>query len=235
MAVKSKVAAPSSKITAPSTVSTITTPTVGTGIIATTTGASATLPLGNKKPAGFRLKLQQMVAGLQAVLANNSSIPSTGATPLTKSQMVTALTVGLTDYAAIDSVENADILARKQLATDLPGVKAYYAQVREALQMFYGKSNPQLGQFGLVVAKARAKQSPEELIAASTKRTQTRGMRNTMGPKQKAQIQYVGKVAVTATPTVAGAAAPAASNAAAPAQIAAPVAVVPAIQVVKSS
>ena len=33
--------------------------------------------------------------------------------------------------------------------------------------MFYGKNNPQLGQFGLVVAKARAKQSPEELCCCS--------------------------------------------------------------------
>jgi hypothetical protein len=241
MAVKSKVAAPSTKITAPSTVSTITTPILGTGIIATTTGASAMLPLGNKNATGFRLKLQQMVAGLQAVLANNSAIPTTGAAALTKADMLTKLTVGLTDYATIDSLENADILARKQLATDLPGLKAYYAQVREALQVFFGKTNPQLGQFGLVVAKPRAKQTPEELLVANTRRTQTRGMRNTLGAKQKAAIQFQGQVAVTATPSSTSAAAAAASPAAALAQSAQPAAVAapaqpavdPVLQIVK--
>ncbi len=183
-----------------------------------TASPPSSLALGTKEPKGFRLKLQQMVAGLSAVIPDSTSIPTLQAGTLTKADMVSQLTQGLTQYAAVDDAEITLTQARASLTGDLPALKAYYDQVKEALKLFFGKNSLMLAKFGLVVAKPKAPLTPEQQLAANARNKQTRGLRHTAGPKQKAQVQFQGQVAVTATvsgtpSTVAPATAPAQDSA----------------------
>ena len=63
---------------------------------------------------GFRLKLQQILAGAQAVIPDGSSITTTGGS-MTKAQVVKKLTDDLSEFQAVDAGVTALGVARVQL------------------------------------------------------------------------------------------------------------------------
>jgi hypothetical protein len=148
-----------------------------------------------KTPKGFRLSLQQMLAGLQAVIPDGSSLPTTGGS-LTKADMVKRLSDGMSEYLAIDAEVTALGKARLQLRDDLPALQAYYVEVKESLLLYFGKRSPQLAQFGLAPQKLRKPLTSEQKVARAEKARATRQLRHTGGVRQKAAVQYEGAVDV---------------------------------------
>jgi len=182
-------------------------------------GLSATTVPQTKPATGFRLQLQQMLTGLQTVLPSDASLVApagSNTATLPVATLIQQVQAGLADYSAVDSAELALTQTRAQLDADLPTAKAQFAAMRAALVFFFGAKSLQLAQFGLKPQKAPTPMSPEAKVAAVVKRSQTRAIRHTLGPKQKAQLKFTGQVAV-ATQVSAPAAVPAAPASAAPA------------------
>jgi hypothetical protein len=194
-----------------------TVPIVGTlGSVGTSTA-----PPQSRPPKGFRLKMQQFLAGAQSVLPAGSSLPGINAAPMTQASIVAELNTGLSAYGAVDAQVTALKTTRAQLQAQLPGLRTYCEQLRNALVAFFGSSNPQLEMFGLT-PKSKATKTLVEKISAVTLGQQTRVMRGTKGAKQKSKIKASGSVVVSTSVSATGTAAPAAGAPGASAQAAVP-------------
>jgi hypothetical protein len=157
-------------------------------------GSGGTAPAKTVK--GWRLKLQQMLAGIEAVIPEGSSLPTTGGS-LAKVEMVQRLSDGMSEYLAIDTVVTALGKARLQLRDDLPALQSFYTEVKDALLLYFGKRSPQLTQFGLAPQKSRKPLTSEQNVARAVKARATRQLRHTGGVRQKAEVQYQGQVDVS--------------------------------------
>jgi hypothetical protein len=201
----------------------------GSGGATTQNTGSPPPTAATKAPTGFRLQLQQMLAGIQAVIPDGSSIPGQQGTMLAKADIVSQLGADLGEFNTVDSQELGLKQARTQLIADEPAMRTYYNMLKTSLVLFYGKGSPQLAQFG-VSAKLRRPSTPAEDLARAAKAKQTRTLRHTAGAKQKAQLQFQGTVVVSATANANGPASTASpSNAGAEAPQAAPEASVSAV------
>jgi hypothetical protein len=158
-------------------------------------GSAGTLPVKTVK--GFRLKLQQMLAGAEAVIPDGSSITTPGGS-LTKASIVKTLTDDLSEFQALDTEQLALGKIRLQLRDDLPGMHTYYTELKDALAGQFGKRSPMLTQFGLKPQQLRKQLTPEQRVARAEKARQTRLLRHTGGVRQKAAVQYQGQVDVSA-------------------------------------
>ncbi len=118
---------------------------------------------------------------------------------------------GLADYSAMDTAELALTRTRATLGAALPGVRAQVAAMRQALVFFFGNTSPGLAQFGLKPRKKATPMSPEAKVAAKAKRAQTRTIRHTAGPKQKAAVKFTGQVSVDTQVNAPSSGAPAAA------------------------
>jgi hypothetical protein len=145
---------------------------------------------------GFRLKLQQMLAGLEAVIPDGTSITTTGGS-LTKAAIVKILTDDVSEFQTVDAGVTALGVARKQIRDDLPQMHQLYTELKDALSAQFGRASPLLAQFGLSPQKARKQLTPEQRVARAEKARQTRAMRHTGGVRQKAAVQYQGQVDVS--------------------------------------
>jgi len=172
-------------------------------------GSAGTAPV--KALTGFRLKLQQMLAGAQAVIPDGTSITTAGGV-LTKAQVVKKLTDELSEFQAIDAGLTALGMARVQLRDDLPKMHSFYTELKDALSVQFGRGSPLLAQFGLKPRQVPRRLTPEQRVARAEKARQTRLLRHTGGVRQKAAVQYQGtvKVSTALAPT------PAANSPAAP-------------------
>ena len=157
-------------------------------------GSAGTAPL--KAPKGFRLELQQMLAGVQAVIPDGTLINTPGGSQ-SKVAIVKELTDALSEYQAIDQPQAALVAARKQLRDDLPSLHALYIELKDALVASFGAKNPLLAQFGLKPRQTPKPLTPEQRVARAVKARQTRSLRHTGGVRQKAAVQYRGEVSVS--------------------------------------
>jgi hypothetical protein len=149
-----------------------------------------------KAPKGLRLKLQQLLAGVQAVIPDGTFITTTGGS-LTKAAIVKELTDDVSEFQAVDAGLTALGVARVQVRDDLPQMHALYTELKDALSAQFGRGSPLLAQFGLKPRAPRKKLTPEQRVARAAKARQTRLMRHTGGVRQKAAVQYDGKVKVS--------------------------------------
>lgn len=94
------------------------------------------------------------------------------------------------------------------------------AQLKAAVIAQFGKTSPLLAQFGFAY-KSRTPLTPEAAVAKKVRQQQTRLIRNTLGPKEKAKLKFTGQVVVS---TTAGAAPAAAVSAGTPVSATAPAA-----------
>ena len=149
-----------------------------------------------KAPRGLRLELQQMLAGVQAVIPDGTLINTPGGSQ-SKVAVVKELTDALSEYQAIDIPQAALVAARKQLRDDLPRLHALYTELKDALSASFGRQNPLLAQFGLKPRRLPKPLTPEQRVARAVKARQTRLLRHTGGVRQKAAVQYKGQVNVS--------------------------------------
>jgi len=164
---------------------------------ASSVGATgSTGPVAVNEPKGFRLKLQQMLAGVQAVIPDGNSVIIPGGS-MTKVEIVKRLTAGTSDYLTVDTSLTALRLARVQLRGELPDLRVLYDQLKASLSASFGKGSPLLAQFGLSPQKARKQLTPEQRVARAAKARATRQLRHTGGVRQKAAVQYQGLVDVS--------------------------------------
>ena len=149
-----------------------------------------------KAPKGLRFELQQMLAGVQAVIPDGTLINTPGGSQ-SKVAVVKELTDALSEYQAIDIPQAALVAARKQLRDDLPRLHALYTELKDALSASFGRQNPLLAQFGLKPRQLPKPLTPEQRVARAVKARQTRSLRHTGGVRQKASVQYEGRVNVS--------------------------------------
>jgi hypothetical protein len=149
-----------------------------------------------KALTGFRLKLQQMLAGVQAQIPNGSSITTTGGS-LAKAAIVKTLTDYLSEFQAVDAGVTALDVARVQVREDLPQMHKDYNELKDALSAQFGRGSPLLAQFGVRPRQKPKPLTPEQRVARAAKAHQTRLMRHTGGVRQKAAVQYQGQVDVS--------------------------------------
>ena len=154
-------------------------------------------------PKGFRQKVSQMIAGLQAVIPDGSSV-TVGGQGVAKTDLVTEMTQIISAYQAIEAAIAAIKGARSQLSAQLPGFHKQYLDLKDGLVSSLGRGNPQLAQFGITMAKVAKPLTPAEKVVRTQKALNTRAMRHTMGPRAKAAVQYTGTVQVSVSSTPAG-------------------------------
>jgi hypothetical protein len=157
-------------------------------------GSVGTAPV--KALKGLRLELQQMLAGIQAVIPDGTSITTPGGS-LTKAAIAKTLTDDLSEFQAIDAGVTALRLARVQLRDDLPQMHKLITELKYALITQFGRGSPMLAQFGVKPRQEPKPLTPEQRVARAAKARQTRLMRQTGGVRQKAAVQYDGKVSVS--------------------------------------
>jgi hypothetical protein len=173
-----------------------TTNTGSTEASANSVEAGSVGPAPMKTPKGFRLKLQQMLAGAQAVIPDGANISTPGGSQ-SKVAIVKELTDALSGFQSIDTPLAALVAARKQLRDELPALHALYTELKDALTASFGRKNPLLAQFGLKPRQLPRPLTPEQRVARAVKARQTRSLRHTGGVRQKAAVQYVGRVNVS--------------------------------------
>ena len=118
-------------------------------------------------PKGFRLKISQMIAGIQAVIPDGSSVTIGGVTTA-KADLVSALMKGSMTYQAIDAAVMAAKGARSQLRDDLPGLQKQYNGIKYAVVAFLGQGSPQLAQFGIKLSRGSTPLTPAQKASAVT-------------------------------------------------------------------
>ena len=162
-----------------------------------TTGGSS---LVSAAPKGFQQKVSQMIAGLQAVIPDGSSV-TVGGQAVAKSDLVTEMTQVLSAYQALDAAVLATKGARLQLKAQLPGFHKQYLDLKDGVVSSLGRGNPQLAQFGFTVSKARKPLTSERQVVRVAKAQKTRALRHTMGKRQKEAVQYTGNLTVAVDET----------------------------------
>jgi hypothetical protein len=168
----------------------------GSGGLVTTGGVQ----LSTAAPKGFQQKVSQMLAGLQAVIPDGSSV-TIGGQVVVKSDLVAGLMQISSAYQAIDAAVMTVKGARVSLSGQLPGFQKQYAGIRDALVAFMGRGNPQLAQLGIKVSKGSTPLTPAQKVARAAKALKTRALRHTMGSVQKAAVQYTGSLQVEVNET----------------------------------
>ena len=158
-------------------------------------GAASSTPLSSiRTVGGFRQKLQAMLAGVQSMLPADSTVPTVGAAPLKAADIASEIQNGLAAYAAVDQQVTVLAQARLALKGDIPGLKTFYAEVKQALITFYGKNAPALAHYGL--GKAPRKLNSTQQVVRVTRSNETRSLRHTQGTRQKAAVKFLWQVAL---------------------------------------
>jgi len=151
-------------------------------------------------PKGFRQKVSQMIAGLQTVIPDGSSV-TVGGQVVAKTDLVTEMTQIISAYQAIETAISTIKGARAQLSAQLPGFHKQYLDLKDGLVSSLGRGNPQLAQFGITAAKTAKPLTPAQKVVRTQKALKTRAMRHTMGKRQKEAVQYDGDLTVSVDET----------------------------------
>jgi hypothetical protein len=147
-------------------------------------------------PKGFRTKVSQMLAGLEAVIPDGSSV-TVGGQSVAKSDLVTEMTQIISAYQGLDAAVSATKGVRSQLKAQIPGFHQQFLELKDGLVSSLGRGSPQLAQFGITAAKPAKPLNPTQKVVRAEKAKNTRAMRHTMGPRQTAAVQYTGNVQVS--------------------------------------
>ncbi len=153
----------------------------------TMTAAGATqTPAPVVAPKGYRLVLQQMLQGWQAVIPSDSTMLSSAGS-LTQAAVVGCKWLGA--YTALDTQATAYKQARVPVESLQPEARQYLAVLKAALANALGPQSPQLAQFGLKPRKTPRPLTSQQLAVKAAKAKATRKLRGTTGPAQKASIK----------------------------------------------
>jgi hypothetical protein len=151
-------------------------------------------------PKEFRQKVSQMIAGLQAVIPDGSSV-TVGGQAIAKADLVTEMTQIISAYQALDAAVSTTKGVRLQLKAQIPGFNKQFLDLKDGLISSLGRGNPQLAQFGMTASKQAKPLTPAQKVVRATKALKTRALRHTMGKRQKEAVQYTGDLQVSVDET----------------------------------
>jgi len=183
----------------------------GSGGAVTTGGAQ----MGAAAPRGLRQEVSQLIAGIQAVIPDGSSV-TIGGLAMAKADLVNELSQISAVYQAIDAGVLAAKGARSRLKSGFSGFHKTYVGIKDAMIAFLGRGNPQLAQLGIKASTGSKPLTPAQTVVKAEKAKKTRALRHTMGKVQKAAVQYTGALEVAVKETVPAATANDTAPAAAP-------------------
>jgi hypothetical protein len=163
--------------------------------------------------SGLQAALTAMAQGWSTVFPADLSLPTTDG-GFSQAAVVSQINTWLALYPAVAAAKLGSATAVAQLRQTTPAMRAQLSSLKAALKAYFGPGNPQLTQFGIKPAKARAALSGETLMVRAARAKQTRVIRGTLGAKQKAALKFQGVLVAQVT---APGASPAASAETAPA------------------
>jgi len=139
-------------------------------------------------PKGFRLELQQMLQGWQAVIPSGSAVMSSNGS-LSQADVLARLQTYLGRYQDLDAGVTVAKQARAQVESQLTEAQQYFAVLKSAVTNQLGPNSPLLAQFGLRPKKVRKELTSSQLAVKAAKAKATRALRGTIGATKKAQIK----------------------------------------------
>jgi hypothetical protein len=154
---------------------------------------------GAEAAKGFDLELSNLTQGVEKVIPPGSSMMVNGQS-YTQPQLVALLKGALALYEDVRLAKAALIGAIQKRRQKDAATHELYQQLKAALIANFGRSNPQLGRFGLKPRSPRALTGPEKQLRAAKAKI-TRRKRNTMGSRQKAGVKSIATPVVTLGPT----------------------------------
>jgi hypothetical protein len=166
---------------------------------------------------GLQTKLSAMAQGWSEVIPADVTLPTAGGTGYSESAVVSQLNGWLALFPPVVEAKVNYATAVAQLHQAEPAMRVQLSALELALKAYFGKGNPMLARFGIKPAKMPAKPSPATAAAAVQRRLNTRSLRNTMGPKQKAKVKFQGQLVTQVEAPAAGENAAPAAAAPAPA------------------
>ncbi len=138
-------------------------------------------------PAKFEAELTEIDAGMLKDVPVATSWTLNGKT-LTQPQIDAQLKAYLATFEALDAAEQqyqAALAARRNITVE---ARDFYLQLKKLVVAYFGAQSPQLADFGITPAKARAPKTAAEKVVTAAKAELTRKARGTTSKKQKAQI-----------------------------------------------
>ncbi len=150
-------------------------------------------------PGKLEQELTAIDAGVLKDIPAKTAITING-TPMTGAQIDSKLKGYIETIQAADAAKQSYVAAVNARRAITLEARDFYLQLKKSIVAFFGAQSPQLDDFGLKPAKAAARNSHQDVLAAA-KRTLTRAARGTKGKKQKEAINpMVGTPLVTVGP-----------------------------------
>ncbi len=150
----------------------------------------ATAILQNAKavaPAKFETELANIDAGVLKDIPAKTSLTING-TAMTGAQIDTTLKGYIATIQAADAAKQQATAAVTARVNETVEARDFYLQLKKAVIAYFGAQSPQLDDFGLAPAKAKAPKTTAQKAIAAAKAKLTREARGTAGKKQKAAI-----------------------------------------------
>ncbi|HZU99912.1 MAG TPA: hypothetical protein VFF73_24575 [Planctomycetota bacterium] len=151
------------------------------------------------QPSRRELKLQKLLAGIDASIADGDAIKVDG-TSYAKADLRSKVAGFLApEVAARQGHLTQEHLIDAKKQNEGPA-DAFADSLKKALITYFGKANKEvLGTFGVTPPKPRKKLTAAETVVKSAKAAETRQARGTKGPKLKASIQGAAPASVDVT------------------------------------
>jgi hypothetical protein len=151
------------------------------------------------KKGGLQARLNELKAGVAKNFTATTKLMA-GGTTYTQTSLEAKIDQMLAPYADLASARSKLQSARTEVKASAVGSRQTVDTVEAALKGMYGTTNPVLLDFGIGLPQPRPQLTAAQHVARAAKAAETRKLRNTMGPKQKAAIKSNSTIEVTAAP-----------------------------------
>jgi hypothetical protein len=138
-------------------------------------------------PSKLEQEMSDMDAGVLKDIPAKSPLTINGAA-MTQAQIDAQLKSYIATFVAADTAKTAyqaAVLARTKVQVE---ARDFYLQLKKAIIAYFGSQAPQLADFGLTPAKAKAAKTSAEKAVIAAKAALTREARGTTSKKQKLKI-----------------------------------------------
>ncbi len=137
-------------------------------------------------PAAIIQHADVLAAGTKKNIVGKMTILVVGQA-MTQAQILAQLGTADEDYTSVQNARSALKQALAAYEAGLPALKTFIENYETALKAQFGPRNPLLADFGISPKKARVN-STETKAKALAKLRRTRGVRRTMGPKERLKV-----------------------------------------------
>jgi hypothetical protein len=139
-------------------------------------------------PNAWLMCAKLFLAGVAEVVPDKATL-MIGGEATTKKELLQKLGELIVPYQQAVDAEAAYRYAIATRDSQQESSKNYLDEARLVVLAFLGSKNPQLGKCGLSPEKPKTKLTSDQLAERTEKLRQTRQLRHTLGPKQKANIK----------------------------------------------